>query len=102
MDEWQNNLLFQSLSKENDNYVMQFEKTGKLIYGILKVLPLKENEFFEAAKVDEENLSKILDETILISSEDEFETSTPIKKRPPLPPSLTTLLNCLTKMIQHI
>ena len=71
---------------------MQFEKTGKLIYNILKVLSLKENEFFQAAKVNEKNLSEKLEETILISSDDEFETSTPIKKCPPLPPSLITPL----------
>ena len=40
MDEWQSNLLFQTLSKENDSVIMQFEKVGKLVYDILRAFLL--------------------------------------------------------------
>ena len=43
LSEWQYNLLFQVLSKEVDNLVLQFNRVGKLVYDILDVLSLKEN-----------------------------------------------------------
>ena len=63
MSEWQYNLLFQTLSKENDSLVMQFENVGRLVYNILHVLSLKENEYVDAAKFTNKNLMKKLNET---------------------------------------
>ena len=63
MSEWQYNLLFQTLSKENDSLVMQFENVGKLVYSILHVLSLKGNEYVDAAKFTNKNLIKKLNKT---------------------------------------
>ena len=63
LSEWQYNLLFQVLSKENDNLVFQFNRVGELVYDILHVLLLKENEYVDVAKVSDAELIKKLNET---------------------------------------
>ena len=105
MDEWRSNLLFQTLSKENDGVIMQFEKVGKLVYDILRTFLLKENEYAQIEEAEFHNLTKKLNDTPDFEIEEapeitqledrsashEFqniETSTPIRQRPPLPPSL--------------
>ena len=105
MDEWQSNLLFQTLSKENDGVIMQFEKVGKRVYDILRAFSLKENEYARIEEAEFNNLTKKLIDTpdfeieeapeitqlqdrAPLSEVQNVETSTPIRHRPPLPPSL--------------
>ena len=105
MDEWQSNLSFQMLSKENDGVIMHFEKVGKLVYEILKAFLLKENECARIEEAEFRNLTKKLNDTPdfeieeapeitqlqdrpRLSQIENIETSTPVRQRPPLPSSL--------------
>ena len=69
MEEWKNNLTFQTLSAENDKQQMKFDKLSNIVLYLLEEFVKMENEFVEYESRQAEKLKKT---TITI-------TSTPIK-----------------------
>ena len=71
MEEWKNNLTFQTLSVENNENHMKFEKIGKMMARLFDEFAKMKNYFIEYEKVQERKTQKT--KTIKI------RTSTPIK-----------------------
>ena len=69
MEEWKNNLTFQTLSVENDKQQMKFDKLSDIVLYLLEEFTKMENNFIEYERKQAEKLKKT---TITI-------TSTPIK-----------------------
>ena len=63
MSEWQQNLTFQALTKENDNIIMSFQHIGQLIYNIHSILSHLEKKLVYEPTLSSENLNIKLDET---------------------------------------
>ena len=63
LSEFLHNLLFQALSKENDDIYLNFDNVGELIIDILEGLLEKDQQSIVVAKKRGENLKDELDQT---------------------------------------
>ena len=97
MEEWKENLTFQTLSKENDERTMKFDHLAEIVFYFLRAFLTLANEFDEHQKLKLELSNK----TINTSSEAQIvQTSSPKRTpilRPPLPPSLFDTSDSLTE-----
>ena len=104
MDEWKSNLTFQSLSKENDKYVMNFEKLGEIVYYFLRAFLTLENDFEKSEQSKLELVKSTIDSASVDFSIEEapeiVQTSTPKRSpihRPTIPPSLLNMPDSITE-----
>ena len=72
MEEWKNNLTFQTLTAENDKQQMQFDVISEIVLYLLEEFTNIENDFIEYEKIQAEKTNKTTNPKIIT-------TSSPIK-----------------------